>query len=612
MEPDLLDRLSIGSTVGELPGVEDSFAIEAKAGEIGELFARRPEIAGVLVTSGGQVTSAVSRRYYLDTIGRHLGQEVYNPRPLSVLLRRFQELGGALALAADTAIPDAVRRGLARRRELLYEPVILAAGNARPTRLLDFEDLLLADSRVTQLRNAQMRQILGTVHEGLLLVGRDHRIATEHSVSAHTIFRSERIGGRALESLLAEGLDAERCALAGGYVDTLFDHRVIEALVTKINPLLRVEAGFGGGRQVLEFRFARGIEAGRIEHLLVRVEDVTRRELLARELEAQRERADQRLALAMALTQADPGEVHAFLGSVEEEVRSLASAAADLPSGDGLATHARVLHRLKGEAGLLRLSAFEVALHRAEDALRAPVGRGPDPDRLHPVLLALEGLRGDAGELIDRFGRLATSRAAEVAPTRGARHDAPPPVTSWDELGRALGELGQRIALDLRKQARIRLTGDGERVPAALRPLLRDLLVQLVRNAVAHGIEEAAARQRAGKEIVGLVQVALRLHDVDGWVECIVQDDGRGLDIEALRRRAAALGLAVPSDPRQLIFQPGFSTAGEAHLHAGRGAGLDLVRTLVEERGGRIEVHSEAGRYCAFQVVLPLAVEVAA
>ncbi|HET9768868.1 MAG TPA: hypothetical protein VFS60_18635, partial [Thermoanaerobaculia bacterium] len=352
MQREQLSRLTIGSTLGELPGIEKVYDISTRAGVVGQLFERHPELAGVLVSENAEVTSVVSRRYYLDTIGRFLGHDVFTPRPLSVLLRRFQELGGALVLPATTPIPEAVRRGLARARELVYEPVVMAAQPMAPARLVDFEDLLLADSRLTQLRNAQMRQILGTVHEGLLLVGPDHRIAAEHSSSAAAIFATDAAGGRRFEELLADGLDAERCALAADYLDTLFDPRVIEALVVKVNPLLRVTMELGGRKKELEFRFARGGEGGRIEHVLVRVEDVSRREELARELESQRQRADQRLALAMALAQADPGEAGPFLSALDGALRALAGS---VERGlDELASteHARAIHRLKGEAGL--------------------------------------------------------------------------------------------------------------------------------------------------------------------------------------------------------------------------------------------------------------------
>ncbi|HET9766187.1 MAG TPA: ATP-binding protein, partial [Thermoanaerobaculia bacterium] len=151
-------------------------------------------------------------------------------------------------------------------------------------------------------------------------------------------------------------------------------------------------------------------------------------------------------------------------------------------------------------------------------------------------------------------------------------------------------------------------TADEAGVPRPWRPLLRDVLVQLVRNAVAHGIEPIDERLRRGKPTEGLVQLALRHHADSGWLELIVQDDGRGLDAEKVRQRAAELGVGDAGGERwaELLFQPGFTTVERPHLHAGRGVGLDAVRELVDARGGRVELHSERGNFCAVQVLLPL------
>lgn len=625
MRQDDLARLTIASTLAELPGVEEVHDIGVRAGVVGQLFERRPEIPGVLVAAAGQVVSAVSRRYYLDTIGRYLGHDVYTPRPLGVLLRRFQDLGGALMLPAATPIPEAVRAGLQRPRELVYEPVVVAAEPSRLARLVDFEDLLLADSRVTQLRNLQMRQILSTVHEGLLLVGPDHRIANEHSDSVQAIFDTVHVAGRRLEELLGEGLDEERCTLAADYLDTLFDPRIIESLVVKVNPLMRVVMTTAERQKVLEFRFARSGEGRRIDHVLVRVEDVSRREELSRELESQRERADLRLALAMGLSHADPAEAGPFLAALEDELRQLVEAAG--PAGQepaAKAARARGVHRLKGEAGLLGLRPFELALHRLEDGL-GRAARDDGGETLAAALLEVDALRRDAADLIDRFGRLAADRASgapyrprvEALPATAPAAVSPTgstPESGWTALCAELELLARRMAIDLGKRVRVRASAGNGGPPVEWRELLRGVLVQLLRNAVAHGIEAPEERRRVGKPPEGLVQVALRQHAELGWLELIVQDDGRGLDREAVRRRAERLGLAVPAADgwTELLFHSGFSTEERPHLHAGRGVGLDAVRDLVAARGGRVELHSQPGRFCAAQVLLPLAMAVPA
>jgi chemosensory pili system protein ChpA (sensor histidine kinase/response regulator) len=132
----------------------------------------------------------------------------------------------------------------------------------------------------------------------------------------------------------------------------------------------------------------------------------------------------------------------------------------------------------------------------------------------------------------------------------------------------------------------------------------------LLRNAVVHGIEAAAARVAAGKPASGQLRVRL---DQEGNDVCLrFEDDGGGLDLDLIRDKAVALGLLsaqVPitqADAARLVFTPGFSTAQEVSQLAGRGVGMDVVRAEVQAVGGRIEVHSQPGQGVAFELVLPL------
>ena len=126
--------------------------------------------------------SAVSRRYFLETIGRYCGRDLYLPRPIRLMMERFEERGGALLLPAPIGIEEAVRFGLDRHPDLVYEPLVVTFEGPSPfglgARLVDFETLLVADSKLTILRNAQMSQILDTIAPLAAAVG----------LSATTIF----------------------------------------------------------------------------------------------------------------------------------------------------------------------------------------------------------------------------------------------------------------------------------------------------------------------------------------------------------------------------------------------------------------------------------------
>ena len=158
------------------------------------------------------------------------------------------------------------------------------------------------------------------------------------------------------------------------------------------------------------------------------------------------------------------------------------------------------------------------------------------------------------------------------------------------------------------KQVRLEVTGGDTSLDKAVLDRLSEPLMHLVSNAVAHGLETPDARAAAGKPAEGL----LRLHAaaVSGRVAIRVSDDGRGLDEEAIRAKAEALGMdARSADAAQLhdlVFVAGLSTADRVTTLSGRGMGLDVVANVIHALGGTIEVESRRGQGTAFTLSLPV------
>jgi two-component system chemotaxis sensor kinase CheA len=166
-------------------------------------------------------------------------------------------------------------------------------------------------------------------------------------------------------------------------------------------------------------------------------------------------------------------------------------------------------------------------------------------------------------------------------------------------------------ALSLGKEVTLQTSGEEVEIDLALVDRISEVLLHLVRNAVAHGIEPPAARRLSGKPAMG--RVVLNAAPAAGQVVIDVQDDGGGLDLDAIRKRALALGIPTTSDDReaaQLVFAAGLTTATELSEVAGRGVGLDSVKSSIEGLAGSIEVYSERGVGTLFRVRLPLTLAV--
>ena len=166
-------------------------------------------------------------------------------------------------------------------------------------------------------------------------------------------------------------------------------------------------------------------------------------------------------------------------------------------------------------------------------------------------------------------------------------------------------------------EARLETDGEDVEMDRDVLEAIGDPLVHIVRNAVDHGIEPPAVRESKGKPREGTVELrAWRSRD---RVTVEVSDDGAGLDPDALRETAVERGVLGPEEAaatsddaaRELVFEPGFTTAGEVTATSGRGVGMDVVTSTVRELDGRVEIESRQGEGTTVRLRLPVSVAIA-
>lgn len=177
-----------------------------------------------------------------------------------------------------------------------------------------------------------------------------------------------------------------------------------------------------------------------------------------------------------------------------------------------------------------------------------------------------------------------------------------------DRLPRAVRE----ISLRLKKQVKLQVEGRDILIDKMLLENLSSPLTHLINNAITHGIEAPKLRQQRGKPAAG--KVTIRAFLQGNQMVITVSDDGEGIDLEQVRVRAITKGMIAPEqvnnlsdqDLYKLLFYPGFTTKDSADDFSGRGVGLDVVKTSLQELRGTVSIESFPGRGTTFTIRLPL------
>ena len=319
------------------------------------------------------------------------------------------------------------------------------------------------------------------------------------------------------------------------------------------------------------------------------------------------ESSKQQTDLLFGLIHVGPKLLWQFIESTREDVQMIRTLSNSAPfaqdAGELLGSILRLLHSMKGNAALLDLTVYTEYVHRLEDEALGLKARAEhlceeDFTIITDNTLALEQELAHTAELLQDLVQVQSSMTKESSITQAF-------ITSLEQLV-------EELSLIYNSKIRLQYTQlNLDNLPEPYSELAVDVLLQLVRNAVVYGIESRPERQRLGKPYSGSLYLCSdRL--ADGY-RLTVQDDGRGLDLERVKKIALKSGLLDVDDANPIsdaelaamIFQPGFSTAENSTTAAGRGVGMDLVQQRVEQYNGEIQLTFTQGQGCRFDMLLP-------
>ncbi|MDO4435621.1 MAG: ATP-binding protein [Cardiobacteriaceae bacterium] len=458
----------------------------------------------------------------------------------------------------------------------------------------------------------EMSDIMATVNTGLFLLERDLSIGQLRSHRLYEFLGDEHLEGLGLVDVLQTIIrDRDLILSTEEFIEQLYNPKVKAKLIESLNPLDQVEVMLNKRQRYLRFDFKRVYEQSEISKVLVNISDITSDVLLAEQLKSERSSGGSYLPMLKAIQVGDRVTVQDFLLNSQKscvQINELLREQAYEQHTLRIKTEQiwRLVHSLKGEASALKLSVFQELCEKFEEELKAKQQqKNLQGEHFLGLVVLLE-------ELIN---------LTQVMSSLLCNPHVKQPAETASQAKQAISEKSdsqsayyQEFVHDLaeRQGKNVVCHVDGiQLVSEEWRSIIRSIAVQIVRNAVVHGIESPTERSALGKRETGVVNI--RISQQNKALCLDIEDDGRGLDYGAIRKKAVELGWYTPEQAQQLdskallgiMFRSQLSTAEKQDGDAGRGVGLDMVKHTVQQHGGQLKVSTQAGRYTRFTFVFP-------
>ena len=282
------------------------------------------------------------------------------------------------------------------------------------------------------------------------------------------------------------------------------------------------------------------------------------------------------------------GELGGTVSRLREQLRKLEAE-----------TEAQILHRHQDDAEIQ--GGFDpLELDRYSTIQQLSRALAESANDVASINELLHGLTNEADTLLTQQARVTSDLQSGLMQTR---------MVPFQRHMPRLQRIVRQACADTGKQAELVVDGESNEIDRQVLESMLPPFEHLLRNSIAHGIEKPATRTQRGKPEAG--QVLLKIRREGSEVIIDVSDDGGGLDLPAIRRKAYEKGLLAENEritdeqAVELILQPGFSTASELTQAAGRGVGMDVVDNEVKKLGGSMRIETRSGEGTRFLIRLP-------
>ena len=468
------------------------------------------------------------------------------------------------------------------------------------------QDILIVMNDLTFLAERdEIAAMKDSMKIGLFFMNRDFIIQENYSRYLEIMLAEKDLVGKSFPDLLSGSVTARELGSVKDYFQMILDGSMDKETLDDINPLNEFEyfCTATNEKKIFQCGFATVEWAHGEVFILVTIYDITARVELQNRLKEEESKRQAEMQSIFELINVDPDVFNDFLEDAEAEFDRVDTALknSSLERSEVLIDVYQSIHAIKSNAVILGLNAFGAKVHNVESRIkrmRDMEGEIPFAEMLN-LTMEIEKLAQEKEMFRTNINRIRSFSAGDTSDMKKIREIFEESLTIAAQKAAGTSKKVRFIIDEISDQI----------IESGLRRIIKEILIQLIRNAVYHGIETPEERIAKGKKETGVVRLAILINGSNAIVR--LTDDGRGLNYEKILARAKEMNLIKGNEAgkdflMKTIFAPGFSTAQEADMTAGRGIGLNLVRDRVRSVKGSINLKTEADRGTIFNITIPM------
>jgi len=428
-----------------------------------------------------------------------------------------------------------------------------------------------------------------------------------YSRALEKIFSVSNLLGRNFIDLLNQSLKPGEIEGLEDYIGLVFKRTFDEDMLASINPVDEFEyvSIETGEKKSLHSNFVLAEHGKGPPFIVVTMEDITAQKELEKQLKEAEAQKEKEMRSIFQVIQLNPKILRDFIEDAEDDFDRINDMLkSKIVYQEAMVQMFQFVHALKSNALILNLEAFAAGLHSMENTIKGlqETYKNEVPfDALLELVIQLNETMKEKDLLLSSISKIDAFKKVSVEEDIQERY----------LLVETLSQICRKTQSALDKRVKFSVVEiDNEVLDYGPRKILKDVITQLIRNAVYHGIETPEEREAAGKSPEGEIKLSLRYKDNQIIVK--LSDDGKGLDFDTIKKKAEAQNLisgpemANEKDLLKVLFAPGFSTKEYADFHAGRGIGLSLVKDRIKELHGNITVSTSPGKSTTFTISIPM------